>query len=79
MRRSAFYCLFRDELNLRDLAKSLHLAGARMGLPVVVKKAKSPKFWRWRVQPSGIAKLLRLENEPLACLVRLKLVRRTRA
>lgn len=43
-----FYWPFRGELDLRDFAKSLHLAGARLSLPVVVEKAEPLQFWRWQ-------------------------------
>lgn len=42
-----FYWPFRGELDLRCLAKSLHLSGARLSLPVVVEKAQPLEFWHW--------------------------------
>jgi 5-formyltetrahydrofolate cyclo-ligase len=42
-----FYWPFRGEMDLRELAKSLHQSGARLSLPVVVEKAKPLEFWSW--------------------------------
>jgi 5-formyltetrahydrofolate cyclo-ligase len=42
-----FYWPFKGEMDLRDLAKSLHLSGARLSLPVVVETARPLEFWRW--------------------------------
>lgn len=42
-----FYWPFKGELDLRELAKSLHESGARLSLPVVVEKAEPLEFWSW--------------------------------
>lgn len=42
-----FYWPFRAEIDLRELAATLHAAGARLSLPVVVGKARPLEFWRW--------------------------------
>jgi len=42
-----FYWPFKGELDLRDFAISLHAAGARLSLPVVVEKAAPLEFWHW--------------------------------
>jgi 5-formyltetrahydrofolate cyclo-ligase len=42
-----FYWPFRGEIDLRGLATSLHEAGARLSLPVVVEKNEPLEFWRW--------------------------------
>src|SRR5690606_37218305 len=38
---------FKGELDLRDFAISLHAAGARLSLPVLVEKAAPLEFWHW--------------------------------
>lgn len=42
-----FYWPFRAEMDLRGFAASLHTAGARLSLPVVVEKAAPLEFWHW--------------------------------
>lgn len=42
-----FYWPFKGEMDLRGLAGSLHAAGSRLGLPVVVQKAAPLEFWHW--------------------------------
>ena len=42
------YWPFKGEMDLRDLAKSLHQSGARLSLPVVVEKARPLEFWQWQ-------------------------------
>lgn len=42
-----FYWPFRGEMDLRGLATSLHHAGARLSLPVVVVKSEPLEFWHW--------------------------------
>jgi 5-formyltetrahydrofolate cyclo-ligase len=43
----AFYWPFKGEMDFRGLAATLHAAGARLSLPVVVGKARPLEFWRW--------------------------------
>ncbi|HLT92580.1 MAG TPA: 5-formyltetrahydrofolate cyclo-ligase [Woeseiaceae bacterium] len=42
-----FYWPFKGELDLRGLARTLHEAGSRLSLPVVVQKAAPLEFWHW--------------------------------
>lgn len=42
-----FYWPFRGEMDFRGLATSMHAAGARLSLPVVVAKGEPLEFWHW--------------------------------
>lgn len=42
-----FYWPFKGEMDLRQLANSLHESGASLSLPVVVEKAQPLEFWQW--------------------------------